>query len=230
MSSLQFPLGFLINLIVALLIIRGIYYPARRSKEYVFTFLTLNTGVFLISSLLGGVDLSVGFGFSLFAIFSVLRYRTDPIPVREMTYLFVLMALPVLDAVLLSQGDYPALLIANGMTVLVLYVGEREWGCRYDQKKSITYEKIDLIRPENYDRLLADLCERTGLPVTRCEVGRIDFLRDIAELKIYYRQDPVHLSRRLSLTGSQERSGSSLPLAAAYGGRETKVNHQERSR
>ena len=191
------------------------YYPIRRSKEYVFTFLTLNTGVFLISSLLGGVDLSVGFGFSLFAIFSVLRYRTDPIPVREMTYLFVLMALPVLDAVLLSQGDYLALLIANGMTVLVLYVGEKEWGCYYDQKKSVTYEKIDLIKPENYDRLLADLRERTGLPVTRCEVGRIDFLRDVAELKIYYRETPVRLSRRLSLDGSRGRLRPDLPLAGA---------------
>jgi hypothetical protein len=210
MSGLQLSLGFLLNFSVALLIIRGIYYPIMRSKEYVFTFLTLNTGVFLISSLLGGIDLSVGFGFSLFAIFSVLRYRTDPIPVREMTYLFVLMALPVLDAVLLSQSDYLSLLIANGMTVVVLYVGEREWGCHYDQKKSITYEKIDLIKPENYDRLLADLRERTGLPVTRCEVGRIDFLRDVAELKIYHRQGPVRLSRDSRLNDSQERSRSSL--------------------
>jgi hypothetical protein len=215
MSGLQLPLGFLLNFFIALLIIRGIYYPVRRSKEYVFAFLTLNTGVFLISSLLGGVDLSVGFGFSLFAIFSVLRYRTDPIPVREMTYLFVLMALPVIDAVLLSQSDYLALLIANGMTVLVLYVGEKGWGCCYDQKKSVTYEKIDLIKPENYNRLLADLRERTGLPVTRCEIGRIDFLRDVAELKIYYREDPLCLSQRPSLNDSQERSGPSLPLASA---------------
>jgi hypothetical protein len=155
--------------------------------------------VFLISSLLGGVDLSVGFGFSLFAIFSVLRYRTDPIPVREMTYLFVLMALPVMDAVLLSQSNYLALLIANGMPVLVLYIGEKEWGCHYDQKKTITYEKIDLIKPENYDRLLADLRERTGLPVTHCEIGRIDFLRDVAELQIYYQQDPARLLRRHGL-------------------------------
>jgi hypothetical protein len=229
MSSLQLPLGFLLNFFVALLIIRGIYYPVRHSKEYVFTFLTLNTGVFLISSLLGGVDLSVGFGFSLFALFSVLRYRTDPIPVREMTYLFVLMALPVLDAVLLSQGDYLALLIANGMTVLVLYVGEKEWGCRYDQKKSVTYEKIDLVKPENYDRLLADLRERTGLPVTHCEVGRIDFLRDVAELKIYYRQNPVRLSRRLSLIGSQKQLRPSFPLASACVNEEITDNRQGRS-
>jgi len=192
----------------------------------VFAFFTLNTGVFLISSLLGGVDLSVGFGFSLFAIFSVLRYRTDPIPVREMTYLFVLMALPVMDAVLLSQSNYLALLIANGMTVLVLYIGENEWGCHYDQRKSITYEKIDLIKPENHDRLLADLRERTGLPVTRCEIGRIDFLRDVAELKIYYQLDPARLPRRLSLT---EWLRSNLPLAGARVNEKVTENRQGRS-
>jgi len=195
MSNLQLPLGFLLNFAVALLIIRGIYYSIRRSKEYVFAFFTLNTGVFLISSLLGGIDLSVGFGFSLFAIFSVLRYRTDPIPVREMTYLFVLMALPVIDAVLLSQNEYLALLIANGVTVLVLYIGENEWGCYYAQRKSITYEKIELIKPENHDRLLADLRERTGLLVTHCEVGSIDFLHDVAKLKITYELDPALVTR-----------------------------------
>ena len=180
MTNLDIFLGFLLNLSTALLIVRGIYYPVKRRKTYVLTFLTLNTSVFLIACLLGGVDLSVGVGFSLFAIFSVLRYRTDPIPVREMTYLFVLMALPVIDSLLLGQGNYLALLIANAMIVLVLYVGEKGWGCHYDCKKSITYEKIDLIKPENHALLLADLRERTGLPVTRCEIGHIDFLRDVA--------------------------------------------------
>jgi hypothetical protein len=186
MSSTQLLLGFGINLGVALLIIRGIYYPVRQRKEYVLAFFALNTCVFLISSLLGGMDLSVGFGFSLFAIFSVLRYRTDPIPVRELTYLFTLMALPVIDAVLLSQDSYLAILIANAVTVLILYVVEKEWGFYYAHKKSITYEKIELIKPEHRAQLLADLRERTGLPVTDCEVKRIDFLHDVAELQVHY--------------------------------------------
>jgi hypothetical protein len=114
------------------------------------------------------------------------------------------------------------------MTVLVLYVGEKEWGCRYDQKKSITYEKIDLIKPENYDRLLADLRERTGLPVTRCEIGRIDFLRDVAEVKIYYRQGPVIPSQRPRPTGSQERPGLSLPLVGDCVNEEIVDNRQGR--
>ena len=215
MSDWQLTIGFLLNFAVALLIIRGIYYPVRRSKEYVLAFLTLNTAVFLVSSLLGGIDLSVGFGFSLFAIFSVLRYRTDPIPVREMTYLFVLMALPVMDAVLLSQGSYLALLVANGMTVLVLVIAEKGWGCHYDQKRSVIYEKIDLIKPENHDRLLADLCERTGLPVTRCEVGRIDFLRDVAELKIYYSPAPESSKRNRALPGPGDNDRQDQPYTRA---------------
>ena len=186
MSNLHLLLGFALNLGVALVIIRGIYYPVKRDKEYILAFFALNTSVFLISSLMNGVDLSVGFGFSLFAIFSVLRYRTDPIPVREMTYLFTLMALPVVDTVLLSQGSYAALLVANATIILILYAVEKEWGCQYHKKKSITYEKIDLIKPEKREQLLADLRERTGLRVTDCEVKRIDFLHDVAELRIHY--------------------------------------------
>jgi hypothetical protein len=104
-----------------------------------------------------------------------------------MTYLFTLLALPVIDAVLLSQERYLALLISNALIVLVLYVAEKEWGCHYDHKKPITYEKIELIKPENRDRLLADLRDRTGLPVTHCEIKRIDFLHDVAELQIHYK-------------------------------------------
>ena len=187
MSNPQLFLGFLLNFGVALLIVRGIYTPIRQRKDYVFAFFTLNTCVFLIASLLGGIDLSVGFGFGLFAIFSVLRYRTDPIPVREMTYLFVLMALPVVDAVLLSQENDVALLVANGITVLVLYVGEKGWGCHCDREKSITYERIELIKPENYDQLIKDLKNRTGMDVLRAEIETINFLNDTARLKILYR-------------------------------------------
>jgi hypothetical protein len=200
MSNQQLALGFIINLAAALVVIRGIYYPIRGRKEYVLAFFAYNTVVFLIASLLGGIELSIGFGIGLFAIFRMFRYRTDPIPVREMTYLFVLMALPVINAVLLSQSNSPALLIANAVIGLVLYIGEKEWGCHYDCRRSITYERIELIKPENHDRLLADLRERTGLPVTRFEIGRIDFLRDVAELQVYYQPHPERLPQRPGLS------------------------------
>jgi hypothetical protein len=185
-NFLTFAFSFLINSLIALVIVRGIYYPTRRSKEYVLTFLTFNTLMFLIVSLLSGVDLSVGFGFSLFAIFSILRYRTDPIPIREMTYLFVMMAIPAINAILVAQGSYGSLVIANSAVLLVLFMVEKEWGTQYVRSKSITYERIDLVKPEKYKELLVDLRARTGLDITRCEIGKIDFLRDIAEIKVYY--------------------------------------------
>jgi hypothetical protein len=193
-SFAVFGLSFLLNMAVALLIIRGIYYPVRRDKNYVLTFFAFNTLVFLITSLLTGVDLSVGFGFSLFAIFSILRYRTDPIPIREMTYLFVMMALPVVNAVLVSQGNVAGLVIANVALVLVLFLVEKGWGFKYAHRKTITYERIDMIKPENHELLLDDLRERTGLAITRCEIGKIDFLRDVAEIKVYYEEPDVQPS------------------------------------
>ena len=183
---ITFGFSFLFNSVIALLIIRYIYYPVKRDKDYVLTFLAFNTLIFLISSLLSGIDLSVGFGFSLFAIFSILRYRTDPIPIREMTYLFVMMALPVVNAVLVTQESYIGLTIANVAVMLVLFLVEKGWGFQYVSRKSITYERIDLVRPENYQHLLADLRARTGLDITRCEIGKLDFLHDVAEIKIYY--------------------------------------------
>jgi hypothetical protein len=182
----DFILGAGFNLAVALLIVRFIYYPLTQNKNYVFTFLAFNSVIYFVLGLLTSVGLSVGVGFGLFAIFSVLRYRTDPMPIREMTYLFIIIALPVMNSVLISDGDFMKLLVANGVIVLLLYVLEKEWGFHFEASKKITYEMIDLITPANRERLLADLRERTGLPVKRAEVGRIDFLRDIAEIKIYY--------------------------------------------
>ncbi|HOU11593.1 MAG TPA: DUF4956 domain-containing protein [Anaerolineae bacterium] len=181
-----FGFSFLLNGVVALLMIRYIYYPVKRDKDYVLTFLVFNTLAFLIASLLNGVDLKAGFGLGLFAIFSILRYRTDPIPVREMTYLFVMIGLAVVNAVLVTQGSYASMFIANIAVMLALFLVEREWGFHYVSQKSITYERIDLIKPENYQLLLADLRARTGLDITRCEIGKLDFLRDVVEIKIYY--------------------------------------------
>ncbi len=187
MSAISdFILNFGFNFLVAFVIVRFIYYPLKHNKNYVFTFLAFNTVIYFVLSLLTSVDLSIGVGFGLFAIFSVLRYRTDPMPTREMTYLFVIIALPVMNSVLLTGGNYTELAIANALVVAVLFVLERGWGFHYDTSKRITYERIDLIRPEKREQLLADLQQRTGLTITRIEVGRINFLRDTAELKIYY--------------------------------------------
>jgi len=187
----NFLLGFGINLAIVFVIVRFIYYPRRRDKDYVFTFFAFNTIIFFVMGLLNNSELSVGVGFGLFAIFSVLRYRTMTIPIREMTYLFILTALPVLNSILLGKGSYAEFGVVNLATISVLFVLEQGWGFQYESHKTITYEKIDLIRPEHWPQLLADLQERTGLTIKRIEIGRLNFLRDTAEIIVYYDSSAV---------------------------------------
>lgn len=183
---LRFVLGAAFNLAVAIAIIRFIYYPASQNKSYVFAFLVFNTVIYFVMTMLTRIELSLGVGFGLFAIFTVLRYRTEEIPIREITYLFVTIALPVMNSSLASGGNFDRLIVANATTVVLLYVLEREWGFKFELSKRITYEKIELITPANMVALLDDLRKRTGLAVKRVEIGRIDFLRDTAELRIFY--------------------------------------------
>jgi hypothetical protein len=179
-------LGAGLNLLIALAIVRFIYYPGTQNKNYVFTFLAFNTVIYFVLAMLTNATLSVGVGFGLFAIFSVLRYRTDEIPIREMTYLFVIIALPVMNSVLMSAGGFAELLAANGFVAVLLFVLEKQWGFHYEASKKITYERIELITPANGEALLADLRQRTGLPLKRVAVGRIDFARDTAEITVYF--------------------------------------------
>ena len=183
-------LALFIDLVVSCIIVLGIYFPTEKDKGYVLSFFAFNISIFLIATLFSQVEISIGLGFGLFAIFSILRYRSDPLPVREMTYLFILMTLPVIDVVMLNEDMILETVIANLAILAVFFVIEKTMGLRYEVRKSITYEKIELIKPEHYDALLADLRERTGLPIKRCEIGKIDFLHDVAEIKIYYQSEP----------------------------------------
>ncbi|HWQ45455.1 MAG TPA: DUF4956 domain-containing protein [Longilinea sp.] len=185
-TYLEFILGFLFNLLFALVVVRFIYYPMTHNKPYVFTFLAFNTVIYFVLSFIYSLEISVGVGFGLFAIFSILRYRTDPIPIREMTYLFVIAALPVMNSAGVKAGIWIELLIANLAIALILFVLEKEWGFHFEASKRITYERIDLIKPENYQLLINDLQERTGLTIKSAVVGKINFLRDTAEVKIIY--------------------------------------------
>lgn len=185
-TSTDLLMGFAANLLVALIIVRFIYFPMKQNKNYVFTFIAFNTIIFFVMSLLTTIELSVGAGFGLFAIFSVLRYRTNTMPARDMTYLFILIGLPVINASLLTGAGWNAVLIANTAVIVVLYLLESGWGFHYEQSQRITYERIELIKPENHDLLMEDLQNRTGLPITRFEIGNINFLRDSAEIKVFY--------------------------------------------
>lgn len=191
MLPLDLFLGFGLNLVIAVLIVRFIYYPARQDKNYVFTFLAFNTIIYFVMSFLTSSELSVGVGFGLFAIFSVLRYRTTTMSTREMTYLFIVIALPVMNSALLRANGWVSLLAANAAVIVVLYILEQEWGFHYSSAKLVKYERIELVKPEHRALLLADLQARTGLPIHRVEVGPINFLNDSALLKVYY-DEPKH--------------------------------------
>lgn len=182
----NFTLGFLLNFVVALIIVRFIYYPRTKDKRFVFTFLAFNMIIYFVLSLMVSIQLGIGVGFGLFAIFSVLRYRTDPMPIREMTYLFIILALPVMNSTGMLESSWPQLMLANSMVILVLWLLEREWGFRYEVSKHITYEKIELVPPTRRAEMIADLEARTGLKVKKVNVGKIDFLRDTAELQVFF--------------------------------------------
>lgn len=191
MNVIDLFLGFAINLAVATLIVRFIYYPARQSKNFVFTFLGFSTVIYFVVSFLTVAELGIGVGFGLFAIFSILRYRTSPMPAREMTYLFVLIALSVMSAILMQSADWLLMIVISAVICTVIWVLEREYGFVYEGVKSIKYERVDLIRAENYAELLVDLRQRTGLDLTRVEIGSINYVNDWANLRVYYNDRPA---------------------------------------
>jgi hypothetical protein len=177
------------NLIIITVIIRYIYYPVTKNKDYLFTYFLISLTVFLLCVLLDSVKLQLGFALGLFAIFGIIRYRTDPIPIKEMTYLFLVIGVSVVNALSNKKVSHAELVFANLMIVFITYGMERIWLLRHETRKNITYEKIDLILPEKRAELLADLKARTGIDVIRVEIRRIDFLRDTANLRIFYYEE-----------------------------------------
>ena len=177
------------NLIIITVIIRYIYYPVTKNKDYLFTYFLISMTVFLLCVLLDSVKLQLGFALGLFAIFGIIRYRTDPIAIKEMTYLFLVIGISVVNALSNKKISYAELVFANLMIVFVTYGMENLWLLRHQSRKNITYEKIELILPERREELIADLKARTGIDVIRVEIRRIDFLRDTANLRIFYYEE-----------------------------------------
>ena len=182
----DFILGFLLNLVVAIIIVRFIYYPITKDKRFVFTFMAFSTIIYFVLSLLVKSEIGVGVGFGLFAIFHFLRYRTDPVPIREMTYLFVIIALPVMNSSGMLQTNWVLLLLANGLVILTLWLLEKGWGFHYQSSRKIVYENIDLIVPSRRAELIADLEQRTGQKINSVTIGNIDFLHDTATLQVFF--------------------------------------------
>ena len=174
------------NLAMILVIVRYIYYPITKNKDYLFTYLLISLTVFLLCILLDSVKIELAFALGLFAIFGIIRYRTDPIPIKEMTYLFLVIGVSVINALANKKISYSELVFANFMIIAVTFGLERIWLLRHETRKNVIYERIDLIGPEKRNELIKDLKERTGIDVVRVEIRRIDFLKDIAYLRIFY--------------------------------------------
>lgn len=174
------------NTLFLILIVRYLYYSITRRKDYLFTYLLIGTTVFILSFLLESVKIQLGFALGLFAVFGILRYRTQQIPIKEMTYLFIVIGISIINALANKKISYAELLLANGAIYLITYLLEKQTFLKHESAKNIRYERIDLIKPENMDAMKKDLEERTGLKINRIEIGNIDFSRDIAKIRIYY--------------------------------------------
>ena len=191
MSSLdvwQLLFRFAFNSVVMWIIIHWFYYRKARRRDYYFTFALISVSIFFLIFLLGSVKMKIGFALGLFAIFGIIRYRTEQMPVREMTYLFVLIAISVINA-LSTTISLAELILTNLIFIFCIWFSENNRWLRHVSNKLVQYDKIELIKPDKRDELIADLRERTGLNVISVEVGSIDFLRDTALLKIHYEDD-----------------------------------------
>ncbi len=182
----QFAIRFIFNLLVIIIIVRYIYYRSSRRKDYLFTYLLISMTVFMITTALESVTIQLGFALGLFAVFGIIRYRTDPVPIREMTYLFVVIGISIINALIGGKAGFWEIFILNLLMVLVCWGGEYYWTYKHISSKRIIYDKIELIKPENQQKFIEDLEDRTGLTISRVEVGKVDFLKDIAEITIYY--------------------------------------------
>ncbi len=179
---------FGINLFFLTLIIRFFYYKSARRKDYLFTYYMISTIVFFLCFTLKKYELDLGMALGLFAIFGIIRYRTDAIEIKEMTYLFVVIGVSVINSLANKKMSYAEIIIGNIIVVGVIAILERFWLLNQESSKEIVYEKIENVKPQAYEKLKADLESRTGLQINRIKIGDIDFLRDTAMITIYYYQ------------------------------------------
>lgn len=185
--KLVFRLG--VNLIFLTIIIRYLYYPGKKRKDYLFTYYLIGMITFFLCFALKKFNIDTGMGLGLFAIFGIIRYRTDAIEIKEMTYLFLVIGVSVVNSLASNKISLAEMAVINIFIVGLTFGLERLWLVKHETRKTITYERIDLIRADRYDEMKADLEERTGLPINRVEVGKINFLDDTAQVRIYYFDD-----------------------------------------
>jgi len=178
---------FLLNLFFLTAVVKYIYYKRSQKKEYLFTFYLIGIVVFFLCFTLKKYELDLGMALGLFAIFGILRYRTMPLEVKEMTYLFVVIGIAVMNGLSNKKMSYAEIIAANSIIVITLYILERYWTRTEVFSKEVLYETIENIRPENHDKLKEDLEKRLGVTIIRFEIGNVNFLRDVAKITVHYK-------------------------------------------
>ncbi len=180
-------LAFLINIISILVVVRGLYYPKCKRGEFFFTYVLIAISTFMLIYVLGDVKLKAGIALGLFAIFSIIRYRTEQVAIREMTYLFIIIAISAINGLTVSELSYGEVLIINALFIISIWLCESKLFLNHYSYKVIKYDNVNLISEDKREELIADLEKRTGLKIEKVEVGSIDFLKDAAIVKMYYR-------------------------------------------
>ena len=187
-SLWQMLFRFAINLVICWVIVGLLYYKKSKRRDYYFTFMLFSITIFFLIFLMDNVKVQIGFALGLFAIFGMIRYRTETVPIREMTYLFVVVGISVINGLAMTVS-YTELIITNLLIVLAVWLFETIHRKTHLESKIIVYEKVALAHADRENELMADLISRTGLDIKRLEVGHIDYLKDIAYVKIYYASD-----------------------------------------
>lgn len=179
----KFWFSLLINVASMLIIIILIYYPNNRRYDSIFTFIMFNLMIFMLTFVLNKIKLSMGAAFGLFAVFSMLRYRTEGISMKDMTYLFIFVGLGLISAIRL---EYYELGIISGLVIVFTFLLDNKWLFKHESSKMVFYDNIELVKQGNKEKLIEDLRTRTGLKISRYDVIRIDFLKDMARIRVYY--------------------------------------------
>lgn len=178
---------FLLNLGFSTLIIRFLYYRTTGNTEYLFTYYMVSIVLFFLCFTLTKFTLDLGMALGLFAIFGIIRYRTQTIEIKEMTYLFVVIGVSVMNALVNEQMSFAEILLVNTVIVLSIYIIEKTVLSKgRSAQRNVVYDKLENVKPENYDQLLIDLREKTGLKISRVSVQKVDLTNNVATLTLYY--------------------------------------------
>ncbi len=204
-SELLLRFGF--NTIILLLILQFVYMRNSKRKDFFFSYMAVGTIVFMLCFLLNSLDIELGFALGLFAIFGIIRYRTDAIPIKEMTYLFVIIGVSIMNALGSKKISYAEVMFSNLVVLFGLWMLERYLKLKQEGSLRITYENISNIHIDNHEALMQDLIKRTGVDIMRFEIEKIDYLRDIAIITIYFHAGENGFSQKvLSQTEEQNEA------------------------